>query len=181
MNTPIPAATGSARALASIETSPGVYQLMIGSANNGDTVLVRDSTFATFLDNGSAYESNFVVGAVVLAQPGELAELGFITTDAIRTANVPGVFVLIDEIDGALSDFALLGAYVSEPPLLYGATGAPASLYSNRYYFKQTVDDGNPPPAYCRFINILIDFGEFDAASELLTMTIYGSILVENG
>lgn len=154
---------------------------MVGSTQTNHKILVRDSTFVNHQDSAVSYEANFVIGAIVLAQPGELAELGFVETDYTKTANVPSIYVLIDEIDGALAAFGALASYVSEPPLLYGATGAPVSLYSNRYYFKQTVAGANPQPAYCRFLSVLIDYGTNSNANEILTMTLYGSIKVENG
>lgn len=171
-------ATGNAGAIASIETSPGVYQLLIGDSRSSRPVYARDSSYATFSDNGSAYEAGFVVGSIVLANPGELAELGFVTCDFMRVGTSPDVSVLMDEIAGSFSD--LSGYIVSEPPLLYGISGAPTSLYSNRYYFKQTVAGSQPPPAWCRHLQIKVDFGATDTVmNEILSSTLWGTILVE--
>lgn len=180
MTDPILPMAGTAHALASVEVSPGIYQLMIGSLHGNEPILVRDSNFILTADNGVAYEANAVIGAIGLAQPGEVAELGFITAEFAKTASQPGIYVLLEEIDGALSAWSLLTSNVSDPPILFGATGSPATLYSNRYYFKQTVGGVEPIPAYCRFMNVFIDFSNVNEASEVYSTTIFGSILVEN-
>jgi hypothetical protein len=183
MQNPIPPVTGSAGAVASLETSPGVWNLISGNSATAAPLLYRDVT--SFKDNGSTYEANLVIGSMMLANPGELAELGFITADFIRTGTSPKVYVLFDEIDGTLSQYGNISGYtVQDPPLLWGATGHPQSLFSNRYYFKQTdvTTGGNPQPAYCRHLCILIDYGATDTVqNEALSVTLYGSILVEQG
>lgn len=181
MQNPLPPVTGNASSIASIEVSPGVWKLLVGSP--AAPVAMRNTS--VFSDLGNAYEANLVIGSTMLANPGELAELGFITADFIRTGTSPGIHVLFDEIDGPLSAYGnLSGNVVSDPPLLYGATGHPNTLFANRYYFKQTdVTTGNPVgPAYCRHMCILINYGDADTVqNEALAVTIYGSILVENG
>lgn len=182
MTNPNPPQAGTAGAIASLETSPGVWNLIIGPYNSTYSLYQRDPSI--FADGGTAYEANFVLGSVVLAQPGELAELGFITADFIRTGTSPKIYVLFDEINGPLTSYGdISGFVISDPPILYGASGSPSTLYSNRYYFKQTdVRTGNPPqPAFCRSMCIFVDYATDTVQNEALTTTIFGSIKVENG
>lgn len=169
---------GTLGAMASIEVSPGFYFLLMGSTVAGKKIQGRDSTYTVFADNGAPYEAGFIVGSVVLASPGELAELAFITSDFTRVGSSPALGVLCNEIYGDFSNIS--GYVVQDPTQLYGAVGAPVSLYANRYYLRQTIN-GNPPgPAWMRHLQIIVDFGNTDTVqNEILTMTLYGAILQE--
>lgn len=107
-------------ALAALEYSPGKHALLIGSTSSGNPILVRDSTFTTFSDNGTAYPSWATVGSIVLAEPGQLAELGFITCDFIKTGKSPIVSVLLDEIQD--SYLSITAASFSTPNTTYTYT-----------------------------------------------------------
>lgn len=169
---------GNLGAIASVEVSPGVYQLMMGSSVTGKKIFVRDSSYTIFSDNGTPYEAGFIIGSIVLASPGELAELAFITSDFTKVGSSPSLGVLCNEIHGNFSDIS--GYVVQDPTQLYGAVGAPVSLYSNRYYLRQTVGGAAPGPAWMRHLQIIVDFGNTDTVqNEILTMTLFGSILME--
>lgn len=161
---------GGCGALVAMETSPGVHQLMIGGTDVNKPVLVRDSSYTTFTDNGSAYPANYKMGSIVLAQPGQVAIMRFITCEFIRTGTSPVVSVLLGEISGSFENIS--GYVVNDPPYLAAST----SLFNNRYYFKQTVA-GNPPlPTVARHLQISVDYGASDSVqNELLSMTINGS------
>lgn len=165
--------TGGCKAVQSIETTPGVHQLLVGSTTGGNEILKRDLT--VFSDSGTPYASNLTMGCIVLAQPGQLAELGFITLDSGRTGTAPAPSYLLDEISGTFTAFGV--ANVSDPPELWGAAGHPTSLFSDRFYFNASIAGGGvPPPAWCRFLQIEIDFGATDTVqNELLTLTIFGA------
>lgn len=167
---------GGCDAVFSIETSPGVRQLLIGPAAGGGSVLFRDTT--VFADNLVAYPSNLVMGNIVLAYPGQIAQIDFITCDYNRVGTSPIVSVLLDEINGT---FTNISGYVhSDPPSIYGTTLSPATLYANRHDFYQTVAGGAPPPVYCRHLQISIDFGATDQVkNEMLSSTIYGCFHAE--
>src|ERR1019366_3775867 len=68
-------ASGTISLMKSIETSAGVRQLL---AADGGTVLCRDSNFSTFTDMGVPYAAFGTIGNIVLANPGQLAECGFV-------------------------------------------------------------------------------------------------------
>jgi len=95
---PKAAVVGGCKAIQSLEVAPGQHALLVGATTSNHPVLVRDSTYTTFSDNGSAYAANFIFGSMVLANPGQLAELGFITCEFIRTGTSPILSVMLDEI-----------------------------------------------------------------------------------
>lgn len=90
---------GGCSAVQSIEVSPGVRRLLIGPPSSGP-ILQRDWT--TYSDNGTAYNANATIGSIVLAQPGQLAEVSFITTEATSVGSHANVALLFDEITGTL-------------------------------------------------------------------------------
>lgn len=172
---------GGFKALQSIETSAGVRQLLIGPTSS-NYVLARDSTFANFLDNGSAYGSNFVIGCVVLAHPGQLAEIDFIENDFTKVGTLPTVSIMFDEISatGGAAFEIISNQFVSDPPKMYGPNGTPNTLWMNRYYIGQTTsaNPGTVPlPAWCKFMQLKVDFGNTDTVeNELLAFTIFGAL-----
>jgi hypothetical protein len=164
---------GGLQALVGMETSPGVHQLMMGGSGASEPVLVRDSTYTTFTDNGSAYEANYTIGSIVLAQPGQAAICRFVTADFIRTGTSPTVSVLLGEISGT---FQSISGYVwQDPPKLPAST----SLFNNRYYFKQSIGGAVPPPVLCRHLQIKVDYGTDSVQNEILSMTINAAIVQE--
>jgi hypothetical protein len=120
-------------------------------------------------------------GSMVLVQPGQIAELGFITCEFILTGTSPLLSVLLDEVSGTFESlsgytFATTGLPPQDPPSLYGTQYAPTSLYANRYYFAQQVSGGAPTQGVeCRHMQVKVDFGNTDTVqNELLTMTVFG-------
>src|SRR5579863_9361278 len=164
---------GGLQALVGMETSPGVHQLMMGGSGASEPVLVRDSTYTTFTDNGTAYEANYTIGSIVLAQPGQVAICRFVTADFIRTGTSPTVSVLLGEVSGT---FQSISGYVwQDPPKLPAST----SLFNNRYYFKQSIGGAVPPPVLCRHLQIKVDYGMDSVQNEILSMTINAAIVQE--
>jgi hypothetical protein len=89
---------GGCKAIASLEIAPGQHALLLGATTANQPILVRDSTYTTFSDNGSAYPSNFTFGSMVLANPGQQAEVGFITCEFQKIGTSPKLAVMLDEI-----------------------------------------------------------------------------------
>jgi hypothetical protein len=89
---------GGCKAIASLEVAPGQHALLVGATAANQPVLVRDSTYTTFSDNGSAYPANFTFGSMVLANPGQQAEVGFITCEFEKVGSSPKLAVMLDEI-----------------------------------------------------------------------------------
>src|SRR5947209_18192809 len=153
--------TGGCSGVQSVEVSPGSHKLLVGPASSGQ-ILKRD--LSTNTDNGATYAHNAIVGSIVMAQPGQLAELAFITLDGIRTGTRPTIGVLLGEISGA---FEVLTQNCQDPPNL----PASATLYADRYYLAQ-----NSAPPLCRHLQIMFSYAAEDAANELLTYTIFGAV-----
>lgn len=181
-----PAATiaGGFQAIASIETSAGTHKLLIGPAAAG-TILARDSTFTTFADNGAAYESYFVVGNITMAHPGQMAQMHFLDLDFIQRGTQPVVSVLFDEIAPTMAvPFEIISnGFVTDPPKLYGPTATPQTVWMNRFYFGQTTvaNAGQiPKPAWCKSLQIKVDFGNTDEVqNELMAFTMFAALWSE--
>lgn len=156
---PFASITGGCKAVQSVEVSPGLHRLLVGPIVSGP-ILRRDIT--TWADNGIAYSAFVTIGSIVLAQPGQVAELDFITTDSLAIGSRPSVSVLIDEIFGS---FEAMPLYVPDPPQLLPST----SLYAQRFYFSQTQD-----PAICRHLQIKVAWPAENFQNEMLSLTIYG-------
>lgn len=152
----------------SVETSPGVHNLLVGSPTMtvspfSGPILARNSS--VFTDNGVAYDAFFTLGSLVLAQPGQLAELVFITTDCTAIGARPSISAQLDEISNTPTYFENLGNSVPDPTQL-----APSNtMYSQRFYFSQTQQ-----PALCRSVQVKVDWGQDVYQNELLSLTIFG-------
>ena len=183
---------GGFQALASIETSPGTKQLLIGPPSAG-YILARDSTFNIFSDGGTSdtgdggtpYDAFFTMGNIVLASAGQMAEMGFICTDFIKTGSLPTVSWLRNELsatNGATFE-VISNDFTSDPPKLYGPTATPATMWSNRYKFSQTTPGnigGTPTVAWCKHLQLKVDFGSTDTVqNEMLAFTIWGALWQE--
>jgi hypothetical protein len=155
---------GGFSAVQSIETTPGIRNLLMGPQTYGP-ILTRN--YNVYSDNGSAYPSYAVLGSLVLAQPGQLAHVPFITTDSVAIGTAPTLAVQIDEIAPLSAGyFETLSAYVPDPTQLT----APLSVYAQRFYLSQT-----QKPAVCRHMQIQINWGSTDTVrNELLSLTVFG-------
>ena len=168
--------TGGCGMLQSIQTAAGVRSLLIGGTGNNEPLLYRN--IATNQDNGSNYTASFIVSPGPICHDGEMAELGFLTWTGPRVGTTPTISYLLNETSGTYQQFASL---VNDPPLLYGTTVTPSTVYRNRYYFKQTMSTGNPPPAiYCTDILLQTAFIAENAANEMARFTLFGG-LYEDG
>ena len=248
---------GGVKAINSLEIAPGQHALLLGSPSANEPVLVRDSTYTTFSDSGTAYEANFTFGSMVMANPGQLAEIGFITCEFLKLGTSPKLGILLDEVadtvmavsaatqagsqttytytltsgyapvvgqgltisgmanagnngtfvisslgagtftvtningvtatvqTGTTTSFDDLSGYIAvatglppqESTYRYGLTLVASSLYTNRYYFAQSINGVTPPQGtFCRHMQVKIDLGSVDTVqNEILTMTIFGT------
>lgn len=153
---------GGTSAVRSLEVAPGQRRLIIGPPAGGGPILQRDDTVSQ--DNGTSYEAYGDIGCIVLAQPGQIAAVQFLTIDALKIGGRPEMAVLLGEVSGT---FEYLQRNRQDPPLLPPAN----TLYSDRFYMMQSQD-----AVYCRFMQIRVDFGQQPYPNELLTYTIFGSI-----
>ena len=113
-------------------------------------------------DNASKYAVQTMFGNIVLAQPGQLAALSFITLESVRIGTRAGLALLLGEISGTFDE---LERTRQDPPILPPSN----TLFSDRYHFAQ-----NQSEAWCRHFQMQISWPAEDAANELLTFTIFG-------
>jgi hypothetical protein len=136
---------------------------LIGPKTSGP-ILKRDDN--VFTDNGVAYDAFGLIGSIVLAQPGQLAEILFMTFDSVARGNRPTVSIQLDEIAPfSAGMFEVLPAYVQDPTQLTPSV----SMFSNRYYLSQTQQ-----PALGRSMQVRLDWGTDTVQNELLSMTVFG-------
>ena len=153
---------GGVSAIASVEVAPGQKRLLAAS---GTTTLMRD--LSVWADNGTAYPATAVIGSIVLAQPGEIAGVEFITCDTTAAGSRPQIGLLFGEISGT---FAFLSPTRQDPTLLPPST----TIRGDRYYMPQV-----GRPAWCRHLQLQVAWPAEAAANELLTYTLYGDIKQE--
>lgn len=143
----------------SVEVFPGTYRLLTSGTTTGP-ILQRDRTKNT--DNGAFFPVQTVFGSIVLAQPGQLAAMSFVTLESVRLGTRAGLALLLGEISG---EFETLDRTRQDPPNLPPSS----TLYSDRYHFAQ-----NQKEAWCRHFQMEVTWPEEDAANELLTFTVFG-------
>jgi len=157
---------GGCKAVLSIEVSPGVHELLLGPTGSGE-ILHRDLT--TFTDGASStYGAWAVIGSAVLAQPGQVAEVMFITTESVRTGTSLTLGILVDEaLPYYTGPFEILKVWEDDP------TGIPPSrsIFGQRFYMSESKDK----PAICRHMQFQINWVKEEVASELLTLTVFGA------
>jgi hypothetical protein len=169
---PFATITGGCKGVQSVVTAPGVRSLLI--YQSGGVILKRDITTAQ--DNGSNFSGNYVIGSIVLAHPGQLAELGFVTMEFANTGS-PTVSYLLNEISGSFTQFS---TSTFDPPIVYGSTVTPSSYAPNRYYFQQSTSGGaNPPALLVRHMQIKVSYPSENHFHELYSFCINGAMFAE--
>ena len=168
---PFAAIQGGAGMVQSVEVVPGTHNLLIGPVTSGP-ILKRDRS--VWDDNGRPYEAYFTLGSIVLAQPGQLAEVAFITTDSVKIGTAPNLSIQLDEIapySAGYFESLPNTLVVPDPPQL----STSLSLYAHRYWLSNTRQ-----PALCRHMQVRVDWGSTDRVqNELLSLSIYGGFSQE--
>ncbi len=162
---PMAQITGGMSAVQSVETSPGVHTLLVGPPAGGGVIRQRDFTVNT--DTGTAYAMNVDIGSIVLAAPGQLAGLAWITTESLAIGTAPTMSLLMNEIAGT---YQQIRRTRQDPPNL----PASQSIFANRHSVLQ-----GQSPVWCRHFRMLLEWPAEDAANELLTYTVFGQIWQE--
>lgn len=160
---------GGVKAVQSIEVSPGVHKLLCGPTSTGP-ILQRDLSAST--DNGSMYSAYAVIGSAVLAEPGQIATVSFITTESVLVGTPLSIGVLLNEaLPYYKGAFETLSSWANDPPSLPQSR----SILGQRFYLAEAEDQG----AVCRHMQIKVIFGQENAQNELLALTVFGSFLQE--
>jgi hypothetical protein len=147
-------------AVMSVEVLPGVTKLLLGPASNGP-ILQRDSSVNT--DNGALFSWNVTIGTLILAHPGQLAEVAFLTTICRKIGSHPTLGLLVDEISGT---FKFLTANTQDSPFKF----ASSTLMMDRFNTNQMND-----PAKMMFLQIQLGFPAENIRNEILAYSIFGA------
>lgn len=163
---PFATITGGAGAVQSVEVTPGVHRLLIGPTGTS-TILQRDLT--VFTDNGTAYAANAVIGSCVLAQPGQVATVAFITTESVRIGTPLNLGIIVDEALPYYSGpFDILKHRENDPPNLRRSQ----SIYADRFYLDELAEE----TAVMRHLQIQIMWSPNDTVqNELWSVTVFGA------
>lgn len=151
---------GGVKCLSSIEVTTGNYRLMMGRPTASGFILSRDTT--SFVDDGSAYAANVVIGSLIVAPPRQTAKVESILLEAMPVGTYPTVSVLLDEISGA---FTALPNPVPDPPML----AASSTVLMKRHDLKAAK---KPLPQNIRHLQIQIAFATEAAQNEVLGIAV---------
>lgn len=169
---------GGVQMVQSLETSPGIRQLLVGSPNGGNQIMVRNLN--VFTDNGTEYDAWWLMGSIVLCNPGQIGILRFIEGDFSANANVTMSY-LLNEIEGVYpgnpgTDFTTMpdNLKLFDPPQLYGNTLAPTSYSPFRWYFSSTGS-----LARARHLQIYCSYGMSSLQDEVMSISINGALMQE--
>jgi hypothetical protein len=161
---------GGTSAVQSIETSPGVSQLLIGpAAGTPGPILFRDSSVNADWTGGAyvAYPSWDVKGNIVLCQSGEVAEIAHVGLKSVAVGARPSVSLLLGEIAPTTAvPFETLAITSNDPPDL----PASQTLFSDRY---SALQNGVCPK--CDNFQLKVDYGVQNVPDELLMFSVYGA------
>jgi hypothetical protein len=167
---PRAAIVGGTSAVQSIETSPGVSQLLIGPpAGTPGPILFRDSSVNADWTGGAyvAYPSWDVKGNIVLCQSGEVAEIAHVGLKSVAVGARPSVSLLLGEIAPTTAvPFETLAITSNDPPDL----PASQTLFSDRY---SALQNGVCPK--CDNFQLKVDYGVQNVPDELLMFSVYGA------
>jgi hypothetical protein len=171
------------RVLAGISGSSGAVTISAATTITASSGLPTGSGFiryrnldassdgGTGLMNGLTYPAYAVFGSYVLAQPGQVAEVMFITTDSVNVGSPLILGLLIDEaLPYYTGSFEMLKNWVSDPP------GLPPSksILGQRFYLAET-----DQPAALRHLQVMCQWPSEAALNELQSFTIYGAFVQE--
>src|ERR1017187_1554801 len=162
-------------AIKSVETSPGVHHLLSGPIGTG-YILNRDTQATTdggtMGASGASYPAYAVFGSYVLAQPGQVAQVAFVTTKSVRTGSPLVLGLLIDEgLPYYQGSFEVLKRWVNDPPTLKPSK----SWYTQRFYLSDMPEES----AACTDIQIMVQWPAEAALNELQSFTIFGCFVQE--
>jgi len=170
-----------ASALGSIETSPGVWRLLISSVLSGiNTLAYRDIT--NFTDLGLAYTPNAVFGSIQLADPGNLAKFGGrggMCLEYESAGIAPTLTVLFNEKGATLSNEIgsqitgnFTGFSSSAPIQSIPTLADQTTTYRTLYYYMTALT--KRVSSYLRHMQFQISAPAENAPTELIGFGIFG-------
>ncbi len=161
---PQAAPAGGIGYMQSVEIAPGVKKLFAAPVGAG-SLLVRDD--AVSADNGVPFAASATIGSIVLAQPGQIAGVEFLTVDSTIAGSRATLGLLFGEIAGT---FTNLIPTRQDPTLLPPST----TIRGDRYYMPQVGRS-----AWCRHMQIRVSWPAEAQPNEMLAYTLFGEIKQE--
>jgi len=161
-------------AVQSIETSPGVFNVLIGPPAGGTgSVLMRDTTGTIFYDGANSehfpalpYPAWDVKGVTLLCSTGQVSEIAWIATKSMAVGKRPTVGFLMNEIKPTNTNpFTILEPTNQDPANLPPSTTAYCDVYN-------AMQNGVPAKGDC--VSLKFDYGLQLFGDELLDFQIYG-------
>lgn len=170
---------GGCGAIKSVETSPGVHHLLIGPRGSGVYILNRDVLSST--DGGPAgeysegftYPAYAVFGSYVFAQPGQVANIQFVTLKSVKTGSPAVLGLLLDDgLPYYKGSFEILKRWVNDPPELKPSR----TWYTQRFYLSEMPEEA----AAVTDMQFMVQWPAEAAINELQAFAIFGFYSQEN-
>ena len=153
---------GGISSIASVETSPYNWNLVMGRATGSGYLLYRDVT--NFQDEGSSYPADAVIGSLTVAPPRQTMEMHSVLGQFTAVGTYPTVSVMLNEIADlgtAPATFTALHWPVPDPAKLPPSV----SLWTKRHDLKAAAI---PLPQLVQHLQIKIAFASENAANEIM-------------
>ena len=174
---PFATITQETSAVQSVEVSPGVHRLLIGPRGGitPPSTVIAQRDLTVWSDLGTAYPANATIGSIVLAQPGQVAVVGFVTSQSVRVGTPMTLGILIDEaLPYYLGPIDILNHWVNDPPDLPESK----SFWKQRFYFTELPEESVALMLSCQ---VQIIWSPTDVVqNELQALTVYGSFYQES-
>lgn len=167
---PLRQIVGGTSAVDSVETAPGVHELLIGPPAAGGPILVRDTTGTVRTDNGVPYDAWDAKGVTLLCSTGQWASVEHISAKSKPVGARPVVSVLLNEIEPSEErpySVLQIAEKSNDPP----RNRRSISAYSDRYTTSQNGDENTGDCILVKF-----DYGAQDEADELWDWGIFASV-----
>lgn len=159
---PAIAVVGGCGAIASIETTAGNWNLLVGRATGSGFILKRDVSL--FSDDGTAYTAFATIGSLTVAPARQVATVSSVLIQAVKTGTYPVVSIMLNEVIdlGAVpATFTVIPNPVPDPPKLPESS----SLWMMRHDLAGALVP--LPYGYVQHLQLKISFVAENAASEL--------------
>jgi hypothetical protein len=167
---PFAAIVGGVGAIKSVEVTPGDHRLLLGPTGSGyimNRSITATTDNGTTGSNGSTYAAYAVFGSYVLAQPGQVAQVAFVTTKSVYVGSPLVLGLLIDEaLPYYKGSFEMLKNWVNDPPCLKPSK----SFYAQRFYLSDMPDTA----AACTDMQVMVQWPAEAALNELQSFTLFG-------
>jgi hypothetical protein len=177
---PRAAIQGGTSCVQSVETAPGIFDLLIGPPVNGP-MLKRDAAVYGDWTAGAyaPYPSWDVKGAIGLCDTGEVAEIVHIALKSVAAGARPAVSLLLDELAAGVTvegrttawdQLSLDDGHHEDPPNIEPSI----TMFSDRYKASSSAETPK-----CETFQLKIDYGPQQVADELLKFAVYGGVFKE--